>query len=80
MSDSEDSPTPAKVQKLSSSVTEISSEADASFVDPATQKALEAIDSCQNDIDALNEKASEEILQVGDSCLPFECLKVVRFL
>ncbi|CAG0885760.1 unnamed protein product, partial [Darwinula stevensoni] len=31
---------------------------------PETQKALEEIDSCQNDIDALNEKASEEILKV----------------
>src|SRR5207245_835934 len=30
--------------------------------DPETQKALEEIDSCQNEIDALNEKASEEIL------------------
>lgn len=27
-------------------------------------EALEAIDSCQNEIDALNEKASEEILKV----------------
>ena len=26
--------------------------------------ALESIDSCQNDIDSLNEKASEEILKV----------------
>ncbi len=32
--------------------------------DAETQKALEEIDSCQNDIDALNEKASEEILKV----------------
>jgi len=32
--------------------------------DPATQKALEEIDSLQNEIDALNEKASEEILTV----------------
>lgn len=32
--------------------------------DPETQKALEEIDSCQNEIDALNEKASEEILKV----------------
>ena len=32
--------------------------------DAETQKALEEIDSCQNDIDALNEKASEEILCV----------------
>ncbi|XP_005097887.1 protein SET [Aplysia californica] len=30
----------------------------------ATQSALEAIDTCQNEIDALNEKASEEILTV----------------
>jgi len=29
-----------------------------------TQKALEAIDACQNKIDFLNEKASEEILKV----------------
>lgn len=64
MSDSEDSPTPAKVARLSSSVTEISSETEPSLVDSETQKALEDIDSCQNDIDALNEKASEEILQV----------------
>ena len=27
-------------------------------------KALEEIDQCQNDIDSLNEKASEEILKV----------------
>ncbi|UYV77218.1 SET [Cordylochernes scorpioides] len=32
--------------------------------DPETQKALEAIDACQNEIDALNERASEEILRV----------------
>lgn len=32
--------------------------------DEDTQKALEEIDSTQNDIDALNEKASEEILKV----------------
>lgn len=32
--------------------------------DGETQKALEEIDACQNEIDALNEKASEEILQV----------------
>ena len=32
--------------------------------DADTQKALEDIDACQNDIDALNEKASEEILKV----------------
>jgi len=32
--------------------------------DKETQTALEEIDTCQNDIDALNEKASEEILKV----------------
>ena len=32
--------------------------------DKETQSALEEIDSCQNDIDAMNEKASEEILKV----------------
>lgn len=32
--------------------------------DVDTQKALEEIDSCQNEIDSLNEKASEEILTV----------------
>jgi len=32
--------------------------------DAETQKALEEIDACQNEIDALNEKASEEILKV----------------
>jgi hypothetical protein len=37
---------------------------DTSEFDSETQKALEDIDACQNDIDALNEKASEEILKV----------------
>jgi len=32
--------------------------------DQETQKALEEIDGCQNEIDQLNEKASEEILKV----------------
>ncbi|KAJ8942466.1 hypothetical protein NQ318_017758 [Aromia moschata] len=32
--------------------------------DAATQKALEEIDVCQNEIDNINEKASEEILKV----------------
>ena len=32
--------------------------------DQETQKALEEIDACQNEIDVLNEKASEEILKV----------------
>ncbi|CAB3377372.1 Hypothetical predicted protein [Cloeon dipterum] len=37
---------------------------DQSATDMETQKALVDIDSCQNEIDALNEKASEEILLV----------------
>lgn len=54
---------PTKLQKLSTS--EIHSEGDPSLdYDAETQKALEDIDGCQNEIDALNEKASEEILQV----------------
>ena len=32
--------------------------------DKETQGALEEIDTCQNEIDSLNEKASEEILKV----------------
>jgi template-activating factor I len=32
--------------------------------DKDTQAALEEIDTCQNEIDAMNEKASEEILKV----------------
>lgn len=32
--------------------------------DIEAQKALEEIDTCQNEIDSLNEKASEEILKV----------------
>lgn len=33
-------------------------------LDEEESEALEQIDACQNDIDALNEKASEEILKV----------------
>jgi len=58
MSDSGASP--AKVRKLDT--TEEASES--REYDPETQKALEEIDSCQNEIDQLNEKASEEILKV----------------
>ncbi|XP_057661650.1 protein SET [Diorhabda carinulata] len=32
--------------------------------DAATQKALEEIDVCQNEIDSINEKSSEEILKI----------------
>jgi len=47
----------AKKPKLDDSVTETE-------FDEETQKALEEIDGCQNEIDAMNEKASEEILSV----------------
>merc|ERR1719348_2213395 len=47
----------AKKPKLDDSVTETE-------FDEETQKALEEIDGCQNEIDAMNEKASEEILKV----------------
>lgn len=39
-------------------------DAEGSNYDADTQKALEDIDTCQNEIDSLNEKASEEILKV----------------
>jgi FtsZ-binding cell division protein ZapB len=32
--------------------------------DPETQKALEALDMCQTEMDELNEKANDEILKV----------------
>lgn len=58
MSDSGASP--AKIKKLDPS----EQVHEAREYDPETQKALEEIDSCQNEIDQLNEKASEEILKV----------------
>ena len=58
-----DVPTPKKMRKLDGP--EGISEGDESHdYDEETQKSLEEIDACQNDIDALNEKASEEILKV----------------
>ena len=60
MSDVNDEPAPAKVQKLSS---EAVSEPDSSLIDK-TQKILTSIGSCQTEIDSLNEQASEEILKV----------------
>ncbi|XP_013416177.1 protein SET isoform X2 [Lingula anatina] len=51
-----DSGPEAKVAKLDSS--------EGGDYDNDTQRSLEDIDACQNEIDALNEKASEEILQV----------------
>jgi len=56
----EGGPTPRKQKKVGES-----GDADESKdYDIETQKALEEIDACQNDIDGLNEKASEEILKV----------------
>lgn len=52
------SPPPAKKLKRDSS------DSDEDQVDNATQKALEEIDSCQNQLDVLSEKASEAILKV----------------
>lgn len=51
-------PTPKKQRK-----TDTEEEAGKDY-DAETQKALEEIDACQNEIDSLNEKASEEILKV----------------
>jgi len=66
-----DGPTPLKKAKTeevaiapadeSLGVDETSNDQD---YDPETQKALEEIDATQNEIDSLNEKASEEILKV----------------
>ncbi|XP_064607356.1 protein SET-like [Liolophura sinensis] len=56
-----DNGTPVKQQKLS---TQEPLSDDSHDFDKETQRALEEIDSCQNEIDALNEKASEEILKV----------------
>lgn len=52
-----DTATASKKAKLDDSVEE-------KEFDEETQAALEEIDGCQNDIDAMNEKASEEILKV----------------
>ena len=58
-----DSGTPKKMRKVDGSEGDVGEE-DSRDYDAETQKALEEIDACQNDIDALNEKASEEILTV----------------
>lgn len=58
-----DSAPPAKMQKIDGDMNSSGLNTSQDF-DEATQKALEEIDACQNDIDALNEKASEEILKV----------------
>ncbi|GFY54732.1 protein SET [Trichonephila inaurata madagascariensis] len=51
--------TPKKMKKV-----EVGDGEESRDYDAETQKALEEIDACQNEIDALNEKASEEILKV----------------
>lgn len=57
---SESGASPAKIKKLDPTEQVHESRE----YDPETQKALEEIDACQNEIDQLNEKASEEILKV----------------
>jgi len=58
-------PSPRKMKKVSFDEGEgESDEDDTQEFDEETQKALEDIDSTQNEIDALNEKASDEILKV----------------
>ncbi|XP_063223531.1 protein SET [Bacillus rossius redtenbacheri] len=54
--------TPKKVKKVEGG--NATGESETRDYDVETQKALEEIDACQNEIDALNEKASEEILKV----------------
>lgn len=61
MSDSGASP--AKMKRLDPGGDEVAA-IDTREYDPETQRALEEIDACQNEIDQLNEKASEEILKV----------------
>lgn len=54
-------PSPKKLKKADSTA---HPELEARDFDAETQKSLEEIDSCQNEIEALNEQASEEILKV----------------
>ena len=60
---SSDGPPPRKQKCTEGSSSAAEDEGGRNF-DSETQKALVEIDSCQNDIDSLNEKASEEILLV----------------
>ena len=53
-----------KIRKVDAPASGTSESEENKEYDPETQKALEEIDGCQNEIDALNEKASEEILKV----------------
>ena len=54
---------PKKQLKMDNDIGNVGNDGDLDY-DEKTQTALEEIDACQNDIDALNEKASEEILHV----------------
>ena len=51
------------VKNNSSAIDQLEDETSRDY-DPETQKTLEEIDATQNEIDSLNEKASEEILKV----------------
>jgi template-activating factor I len=53
--------TPRKLRKVEN---DSGSEDETQEFDETTQKALEEIDSTQNEIDAINERASDEILRV----------------
>lgn len=55
---------PAKMRKTESADKSASEESKLATYDSETQKALEEIDICQNEVDQLNEEASEEILKV----------------
>lgn len=56
--------TEAKQQKVETPAEKGDANESVDLNESETQKALEDIDGCQNEIDALNEKASEEILKV----------------
>jgi len=58
---------PSKMRKIDATDKNLSGSEDSSRLlayDTETQKALEEIDVCQNEVDQLNEDASEEILKV----------------
>lgn len=61
---SESSAAPKKIRKVEGAGPGVDTDESSRDFDPETQKSLEEIDACQNEIDALNEKASEEILKV----------------
>jgi len=62
---------PAKIRKVDNL-----EDSQGSEYDSQTQKALEDIDICQNEIDQVNEKASEEILKVEQK---YNCLRKPLF-